>query len=111
MFGAEVVTDWKEGSPILWKGVWNGKAYEDKGVILQAKPMELLVLTHFSPLTGKPDTPENYHTLTYALSGDGTTTTVSLSQDNNATKTEMDHAQKMWNSLLEGLRALLENHE
>ena len=38
MFGTNVVTDWREGSPIIWKGEWQGKSYEDKGVILQFKP-------------------------------------------------------------------------
>ena len=25
MFGTEVVSDWEEGSPIVWKGEWQGK--------------------------------------------------------------------------------------
>ena len=38
MFGTTVVSDWKEGNPIVWKGEWQGKRYEDKGVIQQLKP-------------------------------------------------------------------------
>ena len=30
MFGTNVISDWKEGSPIVWKGEWQGKKYEDK---------------------------------------------------------------------------------
>ena len=30
MFGSEVNTDWKPGSPITWKGEFEGRAYEDK---------------------------------------------------------------------------------
>ncbi|MDR7521114.1 MAG: SRPBCC domain-containing protein, partial [Armatimonadota bacterium] len=33
MFGTHVVTDWREGSPIRWKGEWQGKSYEDYGMI------------------------------------------------------------------------------
>lgn len=33
-FGADVVTDWKIGSPIRMKGEFNGKSYEDKGEII-----------------------------------------------------------------------------
>jgi hypothetical protein len=29
MFGTTVVSDWKEGSSIVWKGEWKGKSYED----------------------------------------------------------------------------------
>src|SRR5919199_1123323 len=63
MFGTNVVSDWREGSPIVWKGEWQGKSYEDKGVILELKPGRTLQYSHFSPLSGAPDRPENYHTV------------------------------------------------
>jgi uncharacterized protein YndB with AHSA1/START domain len=34
-FGAQVDSDWREGSPITWKGEFKGKPYEDKGKILE----------------------------------------------------------------------------
>src|SRR5438552_10635810 len=67
MFGAAVKSDWKVGSPIVWKGEWQGKPYEDKGKILQIEPRRRLSYSHFSPLAGKPDKPENYHTVTIEL--------------------------------------------
>jgi len=36
MFGADVLTDWREGSPIIWKGEWQGKPYEDKASFFSA---------------------------------------------------------------------------
>ena len=27
MFGTEVVSDWKEGSSIVWKGIWKGNLW------------------------------------------------------------------------------------
>ena len=66
-FGSEVVTDWTVGGPIIWRGEWEGKPYEDKGEIVAFEPGRRLVTTHFSPLTGQPDVPENYHTLTWTL--------------------------------------------
>src|SRR5881397_3555819 len=83
MFGAQAQSDWKEGSPIVWKGEYEGRKYEDKGVIQKLQPEKLLQYTHYSPLTGKADTPENYHTITIDLSREGDATSVSLSQDNN----------------------------
>ena len=35
MFGTDVVSGWREGSRIVWKGEWQGKVYEDNGMILQ----------------------------------------------------------------------------
>lgn len=109
MFGTEVNSDWKEGSSITWTGIWQGKTYEDKGTILKIKPVSELQFSHFSPLSGMPDTPENYHTVTYELSGEKDHTQVSLSQDNNLTTEAKEHSQKMWEALLADLKKLLEN--
>ncbi|TCC56477.1 SRPBCC domain-containing protein [Kribbella pittospori] len=98
-FGAEVDTDWQVGSPITWTGEFEGKAYQDKGEILEVESGRLLRLTHFSPLTGQPDVPENYHTLTYELTGDDATH-LKLSQDNNASEEEAKHSQGMWEMLV-----------
>ena len=108
MFGTNVVTDWREGSPILWRGEWQGKPYEDKGVILQLQPEQRLQYSHFSPLSGLPDQPENYHTVTIELSGEGSQTLVTLTQDNNATQEEREHSEKNWGMMLAGLKKFLE---
>ncbi len=108
MFGTDAVSDWKEGSSIVWKGEWQGKKYQDKGVILQLKPKQMIQYTHFSPLSGQPDVPENYHTVTVELSTDGAQTIVSLSQDNNPTEQDREHSEKNWKMMLEGLKELLE---
>lgn len=110
MFGTEVVSDWKENSSIVWKGVWEGKSYEDKGMILKIVPERFLQYTHFSPLSGAADLPENYHTLTYELSDQGEDTQVSLSQDNNASEEALKHSQQMWDSMLAGLKKFLESN-
>ncbi len=107
-FGTEVVSDWKEGGPIIWKGIWKEKPYEDKGTILKIEPEKLLLYTHFSPLVGVPDMPENYHTLIYELSDEGDPTHLSLTQDNNASEEEKDHSQQMWEMMLASLKKLLE---
>jgi uncharacterized protein YndB with AHSA1/START domain len=108
MFDTNVVSDWKEGSAIVWKGVWQGKSYEDKGVILRYTPGRTLQYTHFSPLSGLPDTPESYHTVTIELSGEGTVTRVSLSQDNNPTEQAREHAERNWGMMLAGLKKVVE---
>jgi uncharacterized protein YndB with AHSA1/START domain len=109
MFGTNVVTDWKEGEPIVWQGEWQGKAYEDKGTILKIDRERVLEYSHFSPLSGQPDVPENYHTVTVELSGAGGQTRVSLSQDNNATERDREHSENMWQMMLDSLKKLLES--
>ena len=108
MFGSSVETDWKPGSSITWKGSYGGKAYEDRGRVVDIKPEQLLVVTHFSPMSGLEDRPENYHTLTYELEERGGRTHLSLSQSGNPTEEAATHARDNWSRMLDGLRALVE---
>ncbi len=108
MFGTTVNSRWETGSPIVWKGEWKGQTYEDKGVILRLEPTRVLQYTHFSPLSGLPDVPENYHTVTIDLSPQGTQTLVALSQDNNATEQAREQSEANWRTMLADLKALLE---
>ena len=108
MFGTNAVSDWKEDSPVTWKGERQGKPYEDKGVILQSKPPRLIQYSHFSPLSGLPDVPENYHTVTIELTSEANRTRLSLSQDNNPTEESRDHSQQNLQAMLAAMKALLE---
>ena len=108
MFGTDVVTTWTVGGPIIWRGVWEGKEYEDKGIILELEPGRRLVNTHFSALSGQDDVPENYHTLTWELEGKGNKTGLTLSQDNNASAAEAEHSKGMWDSLVKSVKLIAE---
>jgi uncharacterized protein YndB with AHSA1/START domain len=108
MFSTNVVSDWTEGSSIVWKGEWQGRGYEDKGVILKLVPMHLIQYSHFSPLSGLPDKPENYHVVTVELSHKGKVTIVSLTQDNNDTEEAKKHSEQNWTMMLQKLKKLLE---
>jgi uncharacterized protein YndB with AHSA1/START domain len=111
MVGTEVSTDWQVGSPITWRGEMNGTPYEDKGEVLEADEPRRLSTTHYSPLMGQEDRPENYHTVTYVLEGsdDGGPTTVTLEQDGNESEEQADQFSQNWQSMLEGLKAAVES--
>jgi uncharacterized protein YndB with AHSA1/START domain len=73
MFGCYADTDWKPGSPLLWKGAADGKLYV-KGSIVSIEPPHRLVYTVIDPNSAIADIPSNYLTLTYDLKerkGDG----------------------------------------
>ena len=108
MFGSQVETDWKEGSPIVWKGEYEGKKYEDKGEIVEIEPERRLRVTHFSPLSGQEDRPENYHSLVYELEESRGRTHVSLSQDNNPDEEAAEHSRANWEKMLAGLKQVVE---
>jgi uncharacterized protein YndB with AHSA1/START domain len=108
MFGSVVETDWKPGSSIVWKGEWDGKPYEDKGEVLEVQPPTHLKLTHFSPMSGADDSPENYHTLEYQLAEQNGSTLVHLEQDGNSTQEEAEHSKENWQSMLNLLKGVVE---
>jgi uncharacterized protein YndB with AHSA1/START domain len=108
MFGATVTSEWTEGSSISWKSEREGKLYEDKGTILKFIPDELLKYSHFSPSTGLPDKPENYHMVTIRLKEANGKTEVSLTQDKNANEEEKVHSEKNWTTIFEGLKKVAE---
>jgi len=109
MFGTQVVTDWHEGSPITWQGEWEGQSYKDKGQVLRFKPKRILQYSHFSPLSGLPDKPENYHTVTIELSSHGDQTRAVLTQDNNPTEEARAHSEENWTTMLTGLKQFVES--
>lgn len=91
MHGTDVDTDWAVGSPIRWRGEWDGKPYEDKGEVLAFSPPRRLAVTHWSPLTGEPDEPANYHHVTYELEPlGGDRTRLTLVHGNSPTQEAAD---------------------
>lgn len=108
MFGTTVTSEWKEGSTITWKGEWEGKHYEDKGKILRMELYRQLQYSHFSPMSGADDKPENYHIVTIDLKKIGNATEVILTQTNNANEEAKDHSEKNWKMMLDSLKKLLE---
>lgn len=110
MFGATVTTDWKRGSPITWSGEWQGKPLQDKGTILDIEPNERLRVSHYSPLSGRPDVPEDYHTVTYELYAHEGHTHLRISQDNNVDAKSAAHSEQMWTKMLTELsRVVMES--
>ena len=109
MFGAKVETDWEEGSPITWTGEYDGTPFQDKGEIVEVVPNERLRMTHFSPLTGEDDEPENYHTLVYALTATEDGTHLELTQDGNDSEEQAEQFSQNWQSMLDGLKQHVES--
>lgn len=109
LFGTKVETDWRPGSPITWSGEYEGREYHDHGTVLEVEPGVLLCTTHFSPLSGREDVPENYHTVTYELEGSDGSTNLTLTQDNNENYDEVQHSERIWATTLQGLKKVVES--
>ncbi len=109
MFGTTVESDWKVGSKISWKGEWKGKPYEDKGFITKMEPGKLIQYSHYSPLSGLPDIPENYKNIvTTELSSNGKDTSVTLTQDHIETEKSREESEKNWQMMLDSMKKVVE---
>jgi uncharacterized protein YndB with AHSA1/START domain len=108
LFGTETTSDWKVGSPIFFRGEWEGRKYEDKGEILRNVPRRVLEYTYWSSMSGKEDRPENYSKVTFDLSPAEGGTRLSVTQDNAGDEKSRDHSEKNWSHVLETMKKLLE---
>lgn len=107
-FGTNLEATWEVGSPIYFRGEWQGKAYEDKGEILSYSPEDSLSYTYWSNMSGTEDAPQNYQTLTYTVTETDGHTHLTIDQANVATQETADHSAENWNAVLKGLKEYVE---
>jgi uncharacterized protein YndB with AHSA1/START domain len=117
MFGCEALSDWKPGSPLIWKGNFNGvEMIAVKGNVVSIEPKRSLVYTVIDPNNPKiPDLPENYLTVTCDLTETNGQTTLEVSQGDYSTVAEgPDRYQHTvggggWDPILVQIKALCES--
>lgn len=108
MFGCETVSDWKPGSPLLWKGNYEGNEMVFvKGNIVAIEAEKLLAYTTIDPNSTIEDIPENYLTVTYNLSEENGQTILTVTQGDYATVADGERRYKEayndgkgWNPIL-----------
>jgi uncharacterized protein YndB with AHSA1/START domain len=108
MGGSQVTTTWKVRSSITWDGEYEGRSYQDKGEVLTYDEPHVLSVTHYSPMMGQPDEPENYHTLVYRLTTSGDGTHIQLTQDGCDSEEQAAQFSQNWQGVLGGLKAHVE---
>jgi uncharacterized protein YndB with AHSA1/START domain len=107
-FGVDTETDWSVGSPIVHRGEYQGRPYADAGTIERFEPGRLLVHTHWSPVSGLPDRPENYQEVTWALSGDENRTALTVTERNLPSEDAKEASDQGWKAALAGLKKVVE---
>ena len=117
MFGCEAISDWEPGSPLLWKGNYEGKEMVFvKGKIVSIDPGKFLSYTTIDPNSSVPDLPENYLTVTYRLSENNGETALTVMQGDYATVADGDKRYKEtadgggWDPILVQIKKLVEEN-
>ena len=108
-FGVDTETDWGEGSPIVHRGEFQGKPYEDRGTIVEVDPGRRLVHTHWSPVSGLPDAPENYQQVAWTLTERGRATELTLTETNLPSEEAKATSEQAWGGALRALKDLSES--
>jgi uncharacterized protein YndB with AHSA1/START domain len=109
-FGVDTESDWKVGSPIVHRGEYQGKPYEDKGEILEIDPPRRLVHSHWSPVSGLPDSPDHYERVTWELSERAQGgTELTITEVNLPSEEARATSAKSWRMVMQNLKELLED--
>jgi uncharacterized protein YndB with AHSA1/START domain len=110
ILASDVVSQWRQGSSIVWKSEFNGKPFEIKGTILRLEHQRLLEFDQSRPIfrVSQAVRPADYHRVTIELSDEGAGTHLSLIERGNTTQREFAHSQGGWQLALGNMKALLE---
>ncbi|HVB03010.1 MAG TPA: SRPBCC domain-containing protein [Chitinophagaceae bacterium] len=115
MFGCETVSDWKPGSPLLWKLIHEGREMiAVKGKVVDIIPGKHLAYTTIDPNAAMEDIPENYLTVTYDLNAENGQTVFVVTQGDyaivgNGEKRYLEAiASGGWASILMEIKKLVE---
>jgi uncharacterized protein YndB with AHSA1/START domain len=106
-FGTNVESTWEKGAEIFFRGEYEGKKYEDKGVIISVEPGKHVAYEYWSSLSGEPETPENYREVVYDLVEKDNGTEVTITQETTPEKRE--HSEQNWKKVLDGLQKTVEH--
>ena len=108
LFGTEAVSDWKVGSYIIFRGSWEGKFYEDKGLILKSETNKIFEYAYWTAFSSLEDKIENYVDITYELVGKGLSTLLTVYQGGVANEEMVTGVSENWNVVLQGLKKIVE---
>ena len=119
--GAEFVTDWQTGSPLLVRRSFGIKTIEDHGRVVLANFPNQLTLNILPSISHLPDRPENYSTIDMVLAAQGADTSLTVTHTvpeppahrEKAAASGLDmsgekHVAFYWRSTLPLLRDLIE---
>jgi uncharacterized protein YndB with AHSA1/START domain len=108
-FGTQLVTTWQPQTPIYFRGEWDGKAYEDKGIVLKFVPHKILEYDYLSSWSNLGDRPENYQIITYRVKSKADSTVFTIAQNKIDTLEHKVDSIKNWKALMVELKKLMEN--
>lgn len=107
-FDTDLVTDWEPGSPLLFRGEYDGKVYEDRGTVRAFDPERSLSFDYWSSMSGLEDRPDTRQLIVYELAERDGAIEVTVRQSNVDTAERAQHSAENWKVVLEAMRKFVE---
>lgn len=82
MFNCDVITDWQEGSMVIWVGTYAGYEAFQKGLVMKCIPCKELKYSFFDPYYESEDELCNYVHVSYKLEENDRCTRLEATIDN-----------------------------
>jgi uncharacterized protein YndB with AHSA1/START domain len=111
IFVTDVVSEWREGSSIVWKSEFQNKNFEIRGTIRRLESQRLLEFDQSRPIfqsSRATQSSQDFHRVTIELLDEGEQTQISLTERGNTTERELAHSEGGWRMALGNMKALLE---
>lgn len=110
LYGTETITDWKEESPIVFQGEYEGHQYIDKGLVKANRKNELLKYDYWSGFSGLEDKLENYSTVSYILESiSDNAVKLTWIQEGFSSEEGQKHSENGLSTMLEQIKKLVED--
>jgi len=103
----DVQTTWEVGSPVVISGFHHTR-FENKGIVLEYSPGQVVSYNFLSSISGLPDTPENHSIIRFVFEPQGQQTLLSLTVTNFPTATIYHHLNFYWNTTIVMIRKMIE---
>lgn len=108
LFGTEAITDWQEGSEIVFQGEYEGHKYRDKGIVKENILNEKISYSYWSGFSGLEDNSANYSLVTYSLRQIDNKTRLTWTQKGYANEQAYEHSKSGMQAFLATIKALIE---
>jgi hypothetical protein len=105
----KIVSEWNEGSAIIFESEWYGKKIQDTGWIQKLEPGKIFRYSYWSKIFRLPDLPENYAIIEFMLKDENGKTLLSVKHSNLLMEAGYDHANYYWKIALHEIRKLAES--
>ena len=108
----KVISNWKLGGEVLYKGSVEGNAFTDYGTITELEPASKYSYSYWSDNHGTERIPENHITISYTLSSIKGGTQLAVKQSNLRSE-ELFHIMDtvVWDALLNSLKNYMESKQ